>query len=92
MCRTALNIQSNWRPVGGCDPALVQAELALRGGFDPFATRVQMTGACADLPYQAEFGMAETEAKRKLLAASMCFRRRRPPPYGRPLLTPAIEG
>jgi hypothetical protein len=36
--------------------------------------------------------MAETEAKRKLLAASMCFRRRRPPPYGRPLLTPAIEG
>ena len=36
-----------------------------------------MNGACANLPYQAELGMAETEAKRKLLAASMCFGHRR---------------
>jgi hypothetical protein len=25
--------------------------------------RLQMTGACANLPYQVDFGMAETEAK-----------------------------
>jgi hypothetical protein len=36
--------------------------------------------------------MAETEAKRKLLAASVCFGHRPPSPRGQPVLTPAIEG
>jgi hypothetical protein len=36
--------------------------------------------------------LAETEGKRKLLAASSCFVWRRPPPHGQPVLTPAIEG
>jgi hypothetical protein len=32
-----------------------------------------MTAICASLPYETDSGIAQTEAKWKLLAASMCF-------------------
>jgi hypothetical protein len=51
----------------------------------------RMSAVGANLPYETDSGIAQTEAKWKLLAASMCFRHRRRPACGQALLTPAIE-